>query len=231
MNGRIKILENRRIASDIYLLKLELNVEVKAGQFFMLKADNSNTTLYRPISIFDSSNGITSFLYMIRGNGTSAISRLKKGDSLLVHGPYGNGFPEVYGKLALVGGGIGMAPLYMCAKDNTNSKIYIGIREERYTEKEITNIAKLFKGIDVHIKIGGTVFEDINFSHYDSVFCCGPTGMMRAISSYHDNTYVSLENHMGCGVGACLSCSCKTSLGMKKTCKDGPVFKSEEVLW
>ncbi len=231
MNSELKVIDNIEITNDIYLLKLESDVKVIAGQFFMLKAANTDTTLYRPISIFDSSDSEISFLYMIRGSGTKALSKLKRGDSLLVHGPYGNGFTNTNEKLALVGGGIGMAPLYMCAKNNPDSKIYIGVRSDRYTSQDISNIKSIFDGVDVHIKVGGTVIDDIDFKRFEGVFCCGPTGMMKAISSYHDNTYVSLENHMGCGVGACLSCSCKTTLGMKKTCKDGPVFRAEEVVW
>ncbi len=231
MNGKVKVIENRGITKDINLLKLDVSVEVKAGQFFMLKVEDSDTTLYRPISVFDSSKSTLSFLYMIRGKGTKAISRLKKGDGILIHGPYGNGFDNTDLNLALLGGGIGMAPLYMCAKNNPQSKVYIGLRSDRYTNGEIRNIKDIFKGIDVHIKEGGTVIDDVNFSEFDAVFCCGPTGMMKEISKYHDNTYVSLENHMGCGIGACLSCSCKTKGGMKKTCKDGPVFRAQEVVW
>ncbi len=231
MNGEVNVIENKKIASDLYLITVDCDVEVTAGQFCMLKVPYSDTSLYRPISIFDSSRGELSFLYMVRGKGTKAMSRLRSGDTILVHGPYGNGFPKVKGRLALIGGGIGMAPLYLCAKNHSDSKVYIGVREERYTQKEIASIESLFKGIDVHIKVGGTIFDDIAFDTYDTVFCCGPTGMMKSVSSVHQNAYVSLENHMGCGIGACLSCSCKTSHGMKKTCKDGPVFQAKEVLW
>ncbi len=227
--NKLKVLENTSITSDIKLLKLKSDCKVKAGQFFMMKLEDM--TLYRPISIFDSDDESISFLYMIRGSGTKKIAGLRPSDEILIHGPYGNGFEKTEEKLALVGGGIGMAPLYLTAKDSKNSKIYIGLRENRYTKEEINNIKSLFKNMDVYIKEGGSILDDIPFDEFDIVYSCGPEGMMKAIASYHNNTYVSLENHMGCGVGACLSCSCKTKEGMKKVCKDGPVFKAEEVYY
>lgn len=124
-----------------------------------------------------------------------------------------------------------MAPLYLCAKHNPDSKLYIGLREDLYTEKEIQNIQSLFEGVNVHFKIGGTILDDVLWEEWETVLTCGPSKMMEAVSKQHDNTYVSLERHMGCGIGACLSCSCKTMLGMKKVCKDGPVFHQEEVVW
>ncbi len=231
MKGKVKVLENVKVTSDIYLMKVALDIEVKAGQFFMLKVEYSDTVLYRPISIFNSEDGVLSFLYMVRGKGTSAFSKLIKGDYILIHGPYGNGFPVEEKKVALVGGGIGIAPLYLCAIRNPKAVLYFGVRENRYSKEELANLSRLFTGVSVFIKEGGSIIDEITFNEFDAVYSCGPTGMMKAISHSHEKTYVSLENHMGCGVGACLSCSCKTVAGMKKTCKDGPVFLAEEVAW
>lgn len=231
MFQEVEISKNKKITRDIYLLKVRGKFDVKPGQFFMLKKENSSMTLYRPISIFECDKKELGFLYLVKGKGTDILRQLKKGEKLCLHGPYGNGFPEPKGKLCLVGGGIGMAPLYLCALTYPESKLYIGLRENLYTDEEIQNIRNLFRGVDIHIKIGGTVIDDVKFEKYDTVFTCGPSIMMKIVGEKHKNTYVSLERHMGCGVGACLSCSCESREGMKRVCAEGPVFSAEEVVW
>ncbi len=231
MYQSVVITKNEKITKDIYYLEIKETYKVKPGQFFMLKKENTQMTLYRPISVFRLTENSVGFLYLIRGTGTKILRELKAGEQLLVHGPYGNGFPKAEGKLALIGGGIGMAPLYLCARENTNSTLYIGLRENLYTDEEVQNIRKLFSDVSLHIKIVGTVIDDVEFEQYDTVFTCGPSIMMKKTAERHHNTYVSLENHMGCGIGACLSCSCKTKQGMKKVCYEGPVFQATEVEW
>lgn len=226
---RKKILFNEKIAGDIYLMKVAGQYEVQEGQFFMLKAEGTDMILFRPISIFDCDQYGVSFLYSVRGKGTNIFSKLKENDIMTLHGPYGNGFPKLKGRTALVAGGIGMAPLYLTAKRNQNSDIYIGIREGLYKEDEIFALQSLFDGLNVKFKIGGLVTEIIDFKKYENVFTCGPEVMMSAITKLHPNVYVSLEKHMGCGLGACLSCSCKVADKMVKVCQDGPVFKGIEV--
>lgn len=231
MYQQVEIVKNQAVTKDIYHLKLKGHYDVKAGQFFMLKKEESNMTLFRPISIFDVDEEGVHFLYLVKGSGTKTLSQAKVGEMLSIHGPYGNGFPLMDTKLALIGGGIGMAPLYLCAKQNPNTKLYIGLREDLYTEQEIQTIQSLFQDVNTHFKIGGTILDDVVWNEWETIFTCGPSKMMQAIAEQHDNTYVSLERHMGCGIGACLSCSCKTMLGMKKVCKDGPVFHQKEVVW
>lgn len=223
------IIKNTRVASDLFLMEVSGNYEVKAGQFFMLKAKNADMTLYRPISIFDCGENSVSFLYSIRGKGTQIFSELKEKDRILLHGPYGNGFEKTDESLALIGGGIGMAPLHLAAKESRNSKLYIGLREHQYTEAEISNIQKLFEGISCQLVIGGFVTDAVDYGRYERVYACGPEIMMEIASQKHPKTYVSLEKHMGCGIGACLSCSCKVDGQMKRVCKDGPVFLGKEV--
>ncbi len=128
-----RVLENRRITSDMLLMRVAGEFEVKAGQFFMLKVPDADMTLYRPISVFDADERSVSFLYSVRGKGTRIFSHLCEGDELLLHGAYGNGFPEGAERLALVGGGIGMAPLLLTAKRNPGCKVYIGLRANLYT--------------------------------------------------------------------------------------------------
>ena len=99
----------------------------------MLKKEQSNMTLFRPISVFDVDEEGIHFLYLVKGSGTKVLSQSKVGERLSIHGPYGNGFPILDTKTCLIGGGIGMAPLYLCAKHNPDSKLYIGLREGLYT--------------------------------------------------------------------------------------------------
>lgn len=225
----LRIIENKKITWDMYLMKVEGKFQVKPGQFFMLKAKNADMTLYRPISIFDADENAISFLYSVRGKGTYIFSELKKNDQILIHGPYGNGFPESKGKLLLMGGGIGMAPLHLTGKQNKDAKLVVGLREALYSEEELHNIKNIFSAIDTEFVIGGLVTDAVNYDKYDTVFACGPEIMMDIVTRKHPNTYVSLEKHMGCGIGACLSCSCKVDGVMKRVCKDGPVFFGKEV--
>lgn len=224
-----EILFNENIAGDIYLMKISGSYTVEEGQFFMLKAENRGMTLYRPISIFDCDIYGVSFLYSVRGKGTEIFSKLKEYDGISIHGPYGNGFQKRSGKTALITGGIGMAPLYLTAKRNPEADLYVGIREGIYNEEEIFAIKSLFDSMNVKFKIGGLVTELVDFSKYDNIFTCGPEAMMKAVVKEHKNVWVSLEKHMGCAVGACLSCSCKVGDKMVKVCQDGPVFKGSEV--
>ncbi len=224
-----KILSNKKIAWDLYLMEVEGTYDVKAGQFFMLKVKNADMTLYRPISIFDRDEKSVSFLYSVRGKGTAIFSDLRQDDKILIHGPYGNGFPSLDKRLLLLGGGIGMAPLHLTGKTNKGSDLIIGLREAFYTDKEISSIKEIFSDVNAKFVIGGFVTDYPDYDSYDAVFACGPEIMMEIAAKKHPDTYVSLEKHMGCGVGACLSCSCKADGVMKRVCKDGPVFHGSEV--
>lgn len=224
-----KILSNQQITSDLFLMKVAGNYQVAEGQFFMIKAKNSFMTLFRPISIFDVDSEGVSFLYSVRGKGTDFFSKMKEDENIMLHGPYGKGFPKIQGDLALIGGGIGMAPLYLTAKRNPGSTMYVGLREDLYSEDELNKLSNLFEDVNVSFKIGGLVTEGIELNDYQCVFTCGPEPMMKAVTKLHDNVYISLEKHMGCGVGACLSCSCKAEDKMVKVCTDGPVFSAKEV--
>lgn len=224
------IIKNKRITNDIYLLKIKNTEPVKDGQFFMVKTLNSDGGLFRPISVFENRNGELGFLYQNRGKMTNEMTHLKKGDHILLHGPHGNGFPEIKNNLCLIGGGIGAAPLYMPAL-NLKTKLYIGIKSGIYSDEEIENIHNLFHDVHVYIKIGGLITDDIDFKSYETVFACGPVPMMRTVAQKHKNTYVSLERRMGCGIGACLSCSVDIGGKMYTVCKDGPVFKGEDIQW
>ncbi len=225
------ILVNKHLSEDMYLMKVQGKFEGKMGQFYMLRAWDMYPLLSRPISICDiDEEGIT-FLYKVFGEGTKILSKLNQGDEIKLEGPYGNGFEKVEGKVALVGGGIGVAPLHLVAKNIDNCDAYLGFRNQPVMEDEFKQVCN-----EVNIATGNKFVTDmIDVEEYDYILACGPTPMMEKIVDMAKGTntkvIVSLENHMACGVGACLVCTCKTEFGNKKTCKDGPVFKGEDVIF
>lgn len=225
-----RVLENEYIGEGMYYLKVGGEFEAKMGQFYMLRACDKFPLLSRPISIYRIEEDGISFLYKLVGAGTNIISNLKKGDPIKMEGPYGNGFEKVEGKVALVGGGIGIAPLYMVGENIENCDAYLGFRERPILEEEFGKVTS-----NVYTTSGDTLITDIlNVEKYDYILACGPTPMLKKLLEMTEGTktriQVSLENHMACGVGACLVCTCKTHSGNKKTCKDGPVFWGEDVI-
>lgn len=229
-----KIIENIDVCKDYFILRTDLDVKVYPGQFFMLRAWEAYPTLSRPISVYDVTEGVD-FLIEKRGEGTKILENLKKGDEIKLFGPFGNAFYANVDEVALVGGGVGVAPFHYLIKEiqklNPNSKItlYIGEREELELENA-------FKDIDCDIKIkkGGFITDIIDFENHGLIYTCGPEIMMKKvveIAKDHDvTTYVSLEKRMGCGVGACLSCSCETKKGRRRSCKEGPIFKGSDLI-
>lgn len=225
------IIENRYLADDMYLMKVEGNLKGEMGQFYMLRTESNYPLLSRPISICDIDENSITFLYKVFGEGTKIFSKLKVGDKINLEGPYGNGYKKVEGKVALVGGGIGVAPLYLVAKNIKNCDAYLGFRNESVLVDEFKEVCN-----EVFVATNNdfvTKYLDVN--KYDYILTCGPTPMMKSLVKMTENTntkiMVSLENHMACGVGACLVCTCKTNSGNKKTCKEGPVFWGEEVIF
>lgn len=229
-----KIIENIDVCKDYFILRTDLDVKVYPGQFFMLRAWESYPTLSRPISVYDVTDGVD-FLIEKRGEGTKILENLKKGDEIKLFGPFGNAFYANVDEVALVGGGVGVAPFHYLIKEiqklKPSSKItlYIGEREELELENT-------FKDIDCDIKIkkGGFITDIIDFESHDLIYTCGPEIMMKKVvelAKGHDvTTYVSLEKRMGCGVGACLSCSCETKKGRRRSCKEGPIFKGSDLI-
>ncbi|MBC2576337.1 dihydroorotate dehydrogenase electron transfer subunit [Peptostreptococcus canis] len=225
-----KVIENTYVGEGMYYIKVAGNFSAKMGQFYMLRAWDKYPLLSRPISIYDIDDEGISFLYKVVGEGTTIISKLKSGDNIKLEGPYGNGYQKVDGKIALVGGGIGIAPLYMVAKELDDCDIYLGFREEPIMLKDYEKVCS-----NLYTTTGNTFITDIiDVDKYDYILTCGPTPMMKKLMKMVEGKktriQVSLENHMACGVGACLVCTCKTHSGNKKTCKDGPVFWGEDVI-
>ena len=229
-----KVIENIRIDNTYYLLKTDLKMDVLPGQFFMLRAWDTYPTLSRPISIFDASDKLE-FLYEVVGEGTEIFSNLKPGDDIKVEGPYGNSFnTENISEISLVGGGVGIAPFYYVSKvlkeKNKNIKIdlYLGERENQEIEKSLLDL-----DVNLKIKKGGMITDILEFDK-KLIYTCGPDIMMKNVTKMaienNCEVYVSLDKRMGCGVGACLSCTCKTTSGNKRSCKEGPIFKGEDII-
>lgn len=240
----VKILSNSHVAANIYLMTAAYSGKADAGQFFMLRNWDANEAplLSRPISVhsYDEKAGIISFLYEEKGIGTAKLKSAKSGDTLSLTGPSGNGFclDNLNGKIALVGGGIGTAPLLLLAKrlheKGARVTCLLGFRDETYQIKEFEKYAEVKiatdKGTFGH---KGFVTDLLCPKEYDAVCVCGPEIMMEKTAkmcmAQGVKVYVSRESKMACGVGACLGCTCKTKNGGKSVCKDGPVFEGGEI--
>lgn len=237
----VKVLRNEKIAEDIYMLLFPFKGEVFPGQFFMLRNPAGKALLGRPISVCDYEDGIVRVVYQTVGIGTCSLAGLKAGDELAVTGSLGNGFPmDVKGKrIALVSGGVGTAPmlytLKSLIKNGYEAAAFNGYRSEVYLIDEF----KKAGGLKVATEDGsygekGYVTSLFNPEDYDFIFCCGPMPMMKAVKEIaakaKTKLYISLENKMGCGIGACLCCTCTIIDGTNtKTCDHGPVFRGEVV--
>ena len=238
------------IATDIYSLTLRVSfaAEVKPGQFLSVYSADGARLLPRPISICDAdlNGGTVRLVYRIAGKGTAEFSKLTPGCSVDVLGPLGNGFPVGEfrdQRVLLVGGGIGIPPLFYTAKSLSNPVFAIGYRSETYLLPDIsgqfeTHIATE----DGSLGTKGNVLDVIRADgiEADVIFACGPKPMLRALKEYAEEAgircFVSMEERMACGVGACLGCVTRTVkqdahsfVKNARICKDGPVFDAEEV--
>ena len=223
-----KILLNEEIQNGIYKMVIEDKNEAKAGQFYMLK-HNGATLLPRPISVCETNGDTITFVYAVVGAGTKEFAALKAGDSINLNGPLGNGFnvTDDLGRVALVSGGIGTAPMLEVAKKLRQNRsdikmdLYAGFRDDIYLIdeiKEYVDEAYISTNTGKHGH-KGFVTEILDLDK--------EVMMKRVVEMCKEKqvkVYVSMEKHMACGVGACLVCTCKTKDGNKRTCKDGPVF-------
>ena len=222
--------------------------EPHAGQFYMLRAWAADATpiLSRPISVddFDNQTGALTFLYQVKGEGTRKLAALAAGDTLTVTGPCGNGFDtaalaSAHKRIAVVGGGIGTAPLLLLCKElcraGVRPDLYVGFRDASYGMESFVPWCHSIhlatdSGSEGH---HGLVTDLLDVTHYDIVLTCGPMVMMRGVAKLCAAAGVpclaSLEKKMACGLGACLGCTCHTKIGPVTVCKDGPVFNAQEV--
>ncbi len=228
---------NQPLKNNFFLIKLTGKYRASIGQFYMIRKDSQAIFLGRPMSVYDIEEDGIIFLYKVVGKGTSVLANCKKDENIAINGPYGHGFPlEVKGRIALVGGGTGIAPLFFALKQlkkysNINLiHVYLGLQQKNIFESEFEYYAD-----HLTVNYGGFITDHIQYEQYNTIFSCGPEIMMKKIESqakiYHFEHYVSIESRMACGVGACLVCSCKTKNGNVRVCKDGPVFRGEDIFY
>ncbi len=238
-----KILSNEEVAEKIFRLTLdapELAKISRAGQFVQVKISDE-FTLRRPLGIASTAGGKVKIFYRAVGRGTEKLSARRAGESLNILGALGNGYSAYDGKILLVGGGMGLAPL-LCAAEQFSADVLIGGRtrdEVTFWQEEFRpHVGKIFITTDdgSYAKKGFVIDllpEVLSAENYSAILTCGPEIMMRGVAKFafekNIPCEVSFEKRMACGLGACLSCSIDTVNGRKKVCKDGPIFDAKEV--
>ncbi|TDQ42354.1 dihydroorotate dehydrogenase electron transfer subunit [Aureibacillus halotolerans] len=248
----LTLVQQNEIAANVYEAVLEgelVSQMTSPGQFIHVKVQEGSVPLLRrPISLCDvdlASQRLT-IIYRAQGAGTKALAALQPGAKVDVLGPLGQGFdPEMKSNASalLIGGGVGVPPMYYLSKELTKRGVKVShilgfdsARSVFYEEAFATLGPTTVTTVDGSRGQKGFVTDAL--SHYgkpDRVYACGPLPMLRAleVACQDDELYVSLEERMGCGVGACLACVCRTNesdTAYKKICTDGPVFRAGEVV-
>lgn len=237
-----KITENVSIAKDIMRMTLcgDTSAITAPGQFVNIKLDGFY--LRRPISICDYDDNSITLIYKIVGEGTQALSELGEGAELDLLVGLGNGYDVSKSgeKPLLIGGGVGVPPLYnLCKKLVELGKeptVILGFNsaQDVFYEEQFNALGAkvLVTTADGSHGIKGFVTDAMKDVEYSYFFTCGPMPMFKAIESTAKTSgQYSFEERMGCGFGACMGCSCKTKYGNKRICKDGPVLEREEIVW
>lgn len=251
------VIRQRMLSEGIYDLTLQterIAGEAAAGQFVSVYSGNASRLLPRPISLcgIDKEKGTIRLVYRVTGmgTGTEEFSRLKAGDTVRILGPLGNGFAGQGKSAFLIGGGIGIPPLLELAKrlkqeePDVEHTAVLGYRNaETFLLEEFQQLGKTVVATeDGSLGTKGNVLEAIREQELqaDVIYACGPTPMLRALKNYANekglDCYISLEERMACGIGACLACVCKTkerdshtNVKNKRICKEGPVMDAREV--
>lgn len=243
------VIEQKKIATDTYSMWIQteqIAKEARPGQFISVYTKDDSRMLPRPISIceIDREAGKLRIVYRVVGQGTDEFSRYQAGDTIEILGPLGNGFPLKDKKAFLMGGGIGVPPMVQLAKElDCEVQIIAGYRDELFLTEELSAAGRLYIATeDGSAGTKGNVMDAIreNGLSADIIYACGPKPMLRAIKAYAEENniecYISMEEKMACGIGACLACVCQskevdehTHVHNKRICKDGPVFLSTEV--
>ncbi len=247
-----KVISQQEIAANIFDMWIETGLakEAHPGQFIGVFPKNKSTILPRPISICEVNEEKTALriVYRIAGQGTKEFSSFVAGDQVDILGILGNGFPLEAGKgkkVFLMGGGIGVPPILQLAKElDADKQVVVGYRDSNlFLKEDLDKYAAVYVATeDGSMGTKGNVMNAIEENALDAevIYACGPMPMLRAIKRYAEDkgikAYISLEEHMACGVGACLGCVVKTKevdhhshVHNARICTDGPVFDAEEV--
>ena len=240
--GIFTVLSNEALTDTVYRMVLQGDTAAitASGQFVNLKLDG--LYLRRPISVCDCVDDRLTLVYKVVGKGTERMSAMSVGQTVDVLIGLGNGYDlALSGKTALLlGGGVGVPPLYMLAKkliaQGTAVHVVLGFNTARevFYEHEFQALGATVTvaTADGSYGVKGFVTDAMNGVDYDYFYTCGPEPMLKAVyKATTTSGQFSFEERMGCGFGACMGCSCKTVTGYKRICKDGPVLQKEEILW
>ena len=240
--GLFTIIENEQLTESVWQMRLagDTSAITAPGQFVNILLEGK--FLRRPISVCDCEGDELTLVYKVVGGGTEQMSHMERGETLDILTGLGNGYDLTVSGDAplLLGGGVGVPPLYMLAKKLTQEgkkvSVILGFNtaDEIFYEEEFKAL-----GCDVYVTtVDGTkgirgfvtnAMENIEYTHF---YTCGPEPMLKAVwRASTTSGQLSFEERMGCGFGACMGCSCKTLTGYKRICKEGPVMRKEEILW
>lgn len=240
--GLFTIIENTRLTDSVWQMRLagDASAITAPGQFVNILLEGK--FLRRPISVCDCEGDELILVYKVVGSGTEQMSRMERGETLDILTGLGNGYDlaEAGDAPLLLGGGVGVPPLYMLAKklieEGKKVSVVLGFNtaSEIFYEEEFKSLGAnvTVTTVDGSYGIQGFVtnaMENIDYTHF---YTCGPEPMLRAVwRASKTDGQLSFEERMGCGFGACMGCSCKTLTGYKRICKEGPVMRKEEILW
>ncbi len=254
-----ELIKKEKIIEGIFKFSVKAEKIVKdskPGNFIEIRvSDGIDPFLRRPISIYnlDKENEILEFIFQVKGKGTEILSKKEIGDKIDIIGPLGFGTFnfEKYNKIAIIGGGIGIFPLYELSKQAKGSgkkvNCYLGFRDKEFVmlEQEFTNVTNNLKICTDNGSYGikgyaiDELIKDMKNEKYECIYACGPIPMLRAVKKYANengiNAQISLEERMGCGLGVCLGCAVKKASSPAEApeyfhvCKGGPVFNSKDV--
>ena len=239
--GIFKITENTALTANVYKMRLAGDVSdiTASGQFVNIKLDG--LYLRRPISVCDvDADGVT-IIYKVVGKGTEQMSRMTEGELDVLTG-LGNGYDLASAgeRPLLIGGGVGVPPMYMLAKELIKQgkavQVILGFntKDEVFYEREFAALGAsvTVTTVDGSYGVKGFVTDAMKDMAYTYFYTCGPEPMLKAVyKAAKTDGQFSFEERMGCGFGACMGCSCKTVTGYKRICKDGPVLTKGEILW
>ena len=240
--GVFEIIENTALTDCVYkmVLKGDVSAITAAGQFVNIQLDG--LYLRRPISVCDLSEDTVTIIYKVVGKGTEKMSATLPGEKLDVLTGLGNGYDLTLSgdKPVLLGGGVGVPPMYLLAKrlvaQGKEVKVILGFNTagEVFYEQAFRELGAevTVTTVDGSCGVKGfvtDVMKDMDYTHF---YTCGPEPMLKAVyKTSITSGQMSFEKRMGCGFGACMGCSCKTITGYKRICKEGPVMMKEEILW
>lgn len=253
----VELVSVQQLGSDVFDMWVkdeEIAGSSVAGQFVSLYCNKESRLLPRPISIceINKEEDLVRFVYRVVGKGTNEFSKLKASDKISILGPLGNGFTLEGKNVLIVGGGIGIPPLLELARNlDGNKHIVLGFKDEIFLKEDFEKYGKVYistedgshgtKGNVIDAINSNNLLEDVsNDVKIDMIFTCGPIPMLKALKEFAKKNnikiQISLEERMACGVGACLSCVCKTkekdahtNVHNTRICKEGPVFYGDEI--